>query len=346
MPLNVTYNASLKSLNTFGVAAKAWALVTIDRWMEVEDAVQFARQSKRPFLVMGSGSNMLFRRNFPGVAVQVHNRGRDIINDDSSGVTLRVAAGENWNELVYWTAREGLWGIENLALIPGLVGAAPIQNIGAYGVELSETLLELQCFDRQLDRWRTLANKDCEFGYRSSRFKDSDPERFVITEVVLRLTRSGQAKITYPGIRDALQHNDSSSADPNPLQMATAISNIRQSKLPDPAQTGNAGSFFKNPVVPESTCSALLQRFPELPCHKVAGHNGEQRQKLSAAWMIQHCGWRGKRRGDAGVSDQHALVLVNHGQASGEQLWQLARDIQTTVRQTFRVNLEPEPLII
>ncbi len=346
MPLNVTYNASLKSLNTFGVSATAWASVAVNRWMDMPEAVQFAQQSERPLLVLGSGSNVLFRKDFAGVVMQVQNRGRHIISDDSNGVTIRVAAGETWNELVFWTARQGLWGIENLALIPGLVGAAPIQNIGAYGVEISDSLLELKCFDRQTSRWRTVTHKDCEFGYRSSRFKDSDPERFIITEVVLRLHRQGQAKMAYPGIEQALVNDGSPTTNPTPLQMATAISHIRRSKLPDPALTGNAGSFFKNPLVPAEICTQLEQRFPDMPSYDATNVDHIQSKKLSAAWMIQHCGWRGMRRGDAGVSEQHALVLVNYDQASGAQLWQLARDIQTTVRQTFGVNLEPEPLII
>ncbi len=343
VPLSISYNTSLEGLNSFGIAAKTWAVATVDRWLEVESALQFASDAKRPLLVMGGGSNLLFRRNFEGVVVRIRNRGRQVIQQQQDHVWVRVAAGENWNELVLWAASQGLWGIENLALIPGHMGAAPMQNIGAYGVQLADVLLELQCFDRLEQRWRTLGRDECQFGYRSSRFKDADADRFVITECVLQLARQGQPQLDYPGVSEMLAKQKLGAAnDVQPMDMANAISAIRQRKLPDPKVMGNAGSFFKNPQVPLAQYESLHDRWPELPAYP----SGEQHKKLSAAWMIQHCRWRGVRRGNAGVSDQHSLVLVNHGGATGQEIWQLAREIQASVRQTFGVNLEPEPQII
>ncbi|MEM1092242.1 MAG: UDP-N-acetylmuramate dehydrogenase [Pseudomonadota bacterium] len=347
MLLPITYNASLKDLNTFGVPSEAWALVSVERWLQVAHAVALADDANRPLLVLGEGSNLLLRGDYPGLVLRIHNQGCQIVDERNDQVKIRVAAGERWHAVVMWAASQGLWGIENLALIPGMTGAAPMQNIGAYGAELAQVLTQLNCYDRVEQRWRTLDGEACHFGYRTSRFREADAERFVITECVLTLTRDGGPNLSYPGVQDELEafRQRSGTADGTPitpLEVARAVSALRRKKLPSPEVVGNAGSFFKNPVVAEDHYEALRSNHPDLPAYPAeAGH-----KKLSAAWMIEACGWRGERRGDAGVSERHSLVLVNHGDATGQEIWQLAQDVARSVHETFGVNLEPEPQLL
>ncbi len=347
MLLPITYNASLKDLNTFGVPSEAWALVSVERWLQVAHAVALAEDANRPLLILGEGSNLLFRGDYPGLVLRIHNQGCQIVDERDGQVKIRVAAGERWHAVVMWAASEGLWGIENLALIPGMMGAAPMQNIGAYGAELAQVLTQLNCYDRAQKRWRTLTGEACRFGYRTSRFREADAERFVITECVLTLTRDGEPNLSYPGVQaelELLRQRAGTGADASvtPLEVARAVSSLRRKKLPSPEVVGNAGSFFKNPIVTEAHCESLKTDHPELPTYPAEpGH-----KKLSAAWMIEACGWRGKRRGDAGVSERHSLVLVNHGEATGQQIWHLAQEVARSVHDTFGVNLEPEPQLL
>ncbi|MEM9533797.1 MAG: UDP-N-acetylmuramate dehydrogenase [Pseudomonadota bacterium] len=340
MPSRLHYNADLKPLNTFGVAARAWALAQVNRWLDLEDILAVVAPHGRPLMVLGGGSNVLFRADYPGVIIQIANRGRDILRREGDHVFVRVAAGEDWHDTVRWTADQKLWGIENLALIPGRVGAAPIQNIGAYGTELAESLVEVKCYDLIRRIWRTLPAEDCGLGYRSSRFRDVDAGRFVISECTLKLSTRPAPRLDYYGVAAALAGKDLDHLVP--LDLVEAISAIRRQKLPDPATAGNAGSFFKNPTVDLPQAEKLKASFPELPVYPAA----EGQAKLSAAWMIDHLKWRGRQEGNAVVSERHALVIVNHGNATGEQVWRLAQDIQTSVRDTFGLNLEPEPIIV
>ncbi len=335
----LTRDADLSGYSTFAVPARAHALAQIDHWYQLEPLLAIDELAHRPLLILGGGSNVLFRRDFPGVVLRIRNRGIVVLEEDDERVFVRVAAGVDWHQLVLWSTQRALWGIENLAFIPGRVGAAPIQNIGAYGAELGETLRWVKAFDRDQGRWATLTRDECALGYRTSRFKDTEPERFVITEILLELRLGGAPRTDYPGVREALIELEVDEV--GPAEMAAAITRVRRAKLPDPGRLPNAGSFFKNPMVAEGVYRQLRDRYPRLPAWPT-----DDGAKLSAAWMIERCGWKGHRNGDAGVAPQHALVLVNYGGASGSQIWDLARRIQDSVFAKFGVRLEPEAQIL
>ncbi|MDX1569095.1 MAG: UDP-N-acetylmuramate dehydrogenase [Xanthomonadales bacterium] len=338
--VKVSEFAELQRYNTLRIPAQARALAEVEHWYELNGVLSDRRFRDLPRLVLGDGSNILFRKDFPGLLVRIANRGIRILEDDGSSVFLRIAAGENWHRLVQWAAARGLWGIENLALIPGTVGAAPVQNIGAYGVELSDTLVSVRALDHVKGRWRDFPAEDCGLGYRTSRFKEDPESRYWITEIVLRLSAAAEPNLGYPGLADSVAELVGD-ATIGPVEIAAAVSAIRRSKLPDPLDTPNVGSFFKNPVIDADKAAGLTDEFPDMPAFPA-----ESQVKLSAAWLIDRCGFKGMRRGEAGVYERHALVLVNHGAATGEQVWQLALEIQGAVHERFGIWLEPEPLIV
>ena len=333
-------NVSLAGRNTFRVAARAAMMADVSRADALPGLFEFAMLRDGPVLVLGEGSNLLFAGDFPGVAICLTMSGVRLVRDDGDSAVLRAEAGMNWNDLVGWSLTRGLCGLENMALIPGTVGAAPIQNIGAYGVEVGEFVEAVEAFQRDTGQIKRLEAAECAFGYRASLFK-RDPERWVVTAIELRLPRQRALRLDYAGVREELAAMGVAQA--RPVHVAEAISRLRTRKLPNPALLGNAGSFFKNPVLPAAAAQALAEANPGLP---VFPAGDEASRKLSAAWMIEACGWKGFRDGDAGVAAQHALVLVNHGQATGAQLLDLARRIAGSVRQRFGVALEPEPRII
>ena len=335
--MKVTENPSLKALNSFGVEARARLLIELEN---EEDVLSMPPFNPGSDLLLGGGSNVLFAGDVPGTIWLNRIAGRHIVDSGADHVRIDAGAGENWHELVRWTLDEGLSGLENLSLIPGLAGAAPIQNIGAYGVELSSVLESVTAWDMLKATWVVRQALDCRLGYRDSYFKSVEPDRFLITSIRLRLNRTFQPRLDYSGLRDELEQMGIS--QPTASDVSDAVVRLRSRKLPDPARTGNAGSFFKNPVIPSADAANLRDRYPELPCWEV----DEQRTKVSAAWLIQQSGLKGRRRGDAGVSEQHALVLVNHGQASGREILDLAHDIQSVVRSEFGVALETEPRIV
>lgn len=332
-------NVSLAGRNTFRVAARAAMMADVSRADALAELFEFAMLREGPVLVLGEGSNLLFVGDFPGVAICLTMAGVAIVRDDGDSAVVRAEAGMNWNDLVAWTLARGLCGMENMALIPGTVGAAPIQNIGAYGVEVGEFVEAVEAFQRETGQVKRLPAADCGFGYRDSLFK-READRWVVTALELRLPRQRELRLDYAGVREELAAMGVDT--PRAVHVAEAISRIRTRKLPNPALLGNAGSFFKNPVVDAATATALKAQYPALPVFP--GPDGGH--KLSAAWMIETCGWKGKREGDAGVAQQHALVLVNHGNASGQQLLDLARRIAASVHERFGVSLEPEPRII
>ncbi len=255
-------------------------------------------------------------------------------------VLIEVGAGENWHQLVLWSLARGLSGLENLSLIPGLAGAAPVQNIGAYGVELSSLLESVTAWDWRKAGWTVFTPDDCQFGYRDSIFKSKEPGRFLITSLRLRLNYAFTPQIRYGGLKDLLRSLEI--LHPSARQVSDAVIQTRQQKLPDPAILGNAGSFFKNPIVTKNQAESLQQRFPGLPNWPATA----DQVKLSAAWMIEHCGMKGYREGAAGVSSVHSLVLVNHGSASGRDIAKLARKIQARVFEEFGTTLEQEPVTV
>jgi UDP-N-acetylmuramate dehydrogenase len=337
--MKTRHDYSLRDLNSFGVEASAKKAV----WLEdMHDIRQLGAGAFDPGkdLVLGGGSNILFSADVAGTVYLNRIRGRRIVEDEGTAALVDVAAGENWHEFVLWSLDRDLCGLENLSLIPGLAGAAPMQNIGAYGVEISALMDSVEVYDWASGNISRIAASDCGFSYRDSRFKSSEPNRFLILSCRLRLPRNQAPDISYSGLAEELSAANIS--NPGARQVSDAVIRIRQRKLPDPAQLGNAGSFFKNPVLTESDAEVLRTRFNGMPVFE----SGNGFSKLSAAWMIEQCGWKGFREGDAGVSPNHALVLVNHGSASGMALLNLSRRIAKSVRERFGIDLEQEPKII
>lgn len=335
----IVRDAPLDRRNTFGVAACAQVLA------EVRDAAALGEVLSGPDfastapLVLGGGSNLLFAGN-PGQPVLALT-GQDVrtLHDDGLAI-VRADAGVTWHGFVMHTLAQGFAGLENLALIPGTVGAAPIQNIGAYGVEVREFIHAVEAFEPATGRVHRFDAQACAFAYRDSVFKH-EPDRYIVTAVEFALPRTPALKLDYAGIGDELAAMGI--AAPTPRDVADAVIAIRRRKLPDPAVLGNAGSFFKNPIVPSAQAQALHAEYPAMPVFR---GNDDATRKLSAAWFIDACGWKGHRDGDAGVAPTHALVLVNHGRATGRELLTLARRIADSVHTRFAVSIEPEPRII
>ena len=331
--------ASLKQLNSFSVEARAGQLLILESEEDLQAFTSEQRFDVKRDLILGGGSNILFAGDVEGSVVLNRITGKRIIEDSNDEVLVEAHAGENWHQLVLWCLDQGLSGIENLSLIPGLAGAAPMQNIGAYGVELADVLDCVQTLDLKSGQPCEFARQDCDLSYRNSRFKSADAGKYLITAIRLHLHRRFKPNLAYRGLGEELL---SMGIDmPNAKQVSEAVIRIRQRKLPDPKVVGNAGSFFKNPVVSQATADLLAKEFTDLPVY-TAG-NGS---KLSAAWMIEHCGWKGHSMGRAAVSDQHALVLINKGNATGEEILMLADAIKASVQDRFGIELQPEPLII
>jgi UDP-N-acetylmuramate dehydrogenase len=327
---------SLQRYNCFGVPATAARAVQID---SLEDLRGQTFDPQRD-LVLGGGSNVLLAGDIEGTVFLNRIRGMRLVALDEDSAVVEAGAGEIWHSLVLWSLAQGLNGLENLSLIPGLCGAAPIQNIGAYGVELADLLDSVEAWEWPAGRLVRIPNRDCGFGYRDSRFKSRDTQRYLITSIRLRLSRSFRPRLSYPGLIDQLAAMGI--AEPSAQQVSRAVIALRKRRLPNPARLGNAGSFFQNPIVDPGQAETLRRRFEGLPVHDL----GPRAAKLSAAWMIEHCGWKGYRDGDAGVSAQHALVLVNHGRASGQDILSLAGKIMQSVEETFGIRLQPEPVIV
>ena len=334
--MKVLERPSLKALNSFGVEASAGLLLTIET---EEDLLSLPAFDPGRDFVLGGGSNVLFASDVPGTVFLNRILGKEIISEHDDSVQVEAGAGEDWHQLVRWSLHQGLSGLENLSLIPGLAGASPIQNIGAYGVELSSVLEHVTAWDWQQSAWITLDRDGCLFTYRDSLFKSLEPDRYFITSIRLRLSRLFKPHLDYAGLRGELLSMGVDQATPE--KVSDAVIRIRQKQLPDPAVTGNAGSFFKNPVVSMDEAELLRDRFPALP----AWPAGADRAKLSAAWMIDQCGWKGARENDAAVSSRHALVIINHGGASGQQILALSNKIARSVLGEFGIQLEPEPKI-
>jgi len=335
--MKVSQNPSLKSFSTFGVPATAGRMITLEN---EEDLLSLPPFDPGRDLILGGGSNVLFVSDIPGMVVHNQITGKQIVETRAGHAWVEAGAGENWHKLVRWALGQGLSGLENLSLIPGLAGAAPIQNIGAYGVELAEVLETVTAWDLEKNQWTSFTLEQCELSYRNSLFKTGRPDRYLICSMRLRLDTQFSAKTDYAGLRDELTR--AGVEKPSALDVSDAVIRLRQRKLPDPAVTGNAGSFFKNPVVPRKQADSLTGQFPGLPVWAA----GNDEAKLSAAWMIEHCGFKGRRAGSAGVSSQHALVLVNLGSATGKEVLHLATQIQSVIRDTFGILLEPEPRIV
>lgn len=335
----IVENASLEGRNSFRVPARANLLVDVRKTDALAELFDFAMIKNGPLLVLGEGSNILFTRDWPGVVLSMAALGITILEDDGERARVRVEAGENWNDLVRWSIARGFCGLENLVLIPGTVGAAPIQNIGAYGVEVGEFIDVVEAWDRRSNQLVRLSNAACAFAYRDSVFKH-ERDRYIVTGVEFLLPHKRELQIDYAGVREEL---DAIGVDaPTAPSVAEAISRLRTRKLPNPALVGNAGSFFKNPLVESSLADSLHQKHPLMPAWK----SDDSHTKLSAAWLIEACGFKGLQQGHAAVSEQHALVLINLGKATGSEIRALAERICETVSDRFGVVLEPEPLVL
>jgi UDP-N-acetylmuramate dehydrogenase len=339
VPLNIHRGEALGPHNSLALQARAEAFVTVSSDAHLIAALAWARDQKLPVVPLGAGSNVVFAGDINALVVRQETRGVQVLATGASSVSLRVAAGENWHEFVQWTLKRGYYGLENLALIPGTVGAAPIQNIGAYGVELHSVLLQVHARQIADDEQVTFDKATCEFAYRDSIFKRGLKDQLVITAIDLELSLRPCVITTYPSLASFFQQHPDIEATPETV--FDAVVSIRRSKLPDPAREPNAGSFFKNPIVRAEIGSRLLKQYPALPVYP----HGNGSVKLSAAWMIDHCGWKGLRRDNLGVHRHHALVLVNYGSNSGLQLLALANDIVVSVYGEFGVHLEIEPTV-
>ncbi|MEO8938509.1 MAG: UDP-N-acetylmuramate dehydrogenase [Burkholderiaceae bacterium] len=334
----------LTSFNTFGIAARAKRFVRIESVDALRALREHAAWTDGRRLIVGGGSNIVFTRDFDGLVVHLATRGHEDLGPDGDHRLVAVEAGESWDGFVRTSIRAGWSGLENLALIPGSVGASPVQNIGAYGLELAERFAWLDALDPETGRMMRLDAHACAFGYRESVFKHALRDRAIITRVVFRLPLQWQPRVTYAELVDSLARD--AIDDPSAAQIADAVTTIRRAKLPDPARVGNAGSFFKNPLVDAATWAALRADQPDA----VAYPQADGRFKLAAAWLIERCGWRGRGIAGAGdraaVHERHALVIVNRGGATGAEVLALADAIRDSVRQRFGVDLEPEPLIV
>lgn len=336
MTLQVRPAVSLKPFNTFGVDVQAKLFAEAHSDDEVRQALAYSAEHAVPLLVVGGGSNLLLSGDVQALVLRMASRGIRIVREDCSEAIVEAEAGEPWHPFVQACLQMGLAGLENLSLIPGTVGAAPMQNIGAYGVEIKDVFHSLTALDRQTGELREFVLEDCAFGYRDSVFK-REAGRWLILRVRFRLTSQARLHLEYGPVRQRLEQMGIK--QPTPFDVSRAICAIRSEKLPDPAVLGNAGSFFKNPVVSAESFAALKLEYPDV----VGYSQGDAGFKLAAGWLIERAGWKGFREGDAGVHALQSLVLVNYGQATGVQLLNLARRIQADIAERFKVELEMEP---
>jgi UDP-N-acetylmuramate dehydrogenase len=338
--LAIEKGVNLRTLNAFGLPAVAHTLVRIDGEAALRRVVDHPQLGRAPKFVLGGGSNIVFTRDPQAVVLKVEVMGRRLVEERPDAWIVEAGAGENWHDTVAWTIAQGWPGLENLALIPGTVGAAPVQNIGAYGVELRERFESLDVVDLVTGRAATLGVDACHFGYRDSVFKQSLAGKSVITRVRFRLPRPWAPVLGYLELERKAA--ETGIAAPDAQTVFDWVCTIRRAKLPDPAAIGNVGSFFKNPVVSVEQCRDIIGRDPEVVHYQLP----DGTVKLAAGWLIDACGWKGKSIGRAGVYEKQALVLVNRGGASGAEVVTLARAIQESVYGRFGIRLEPEPIVI
>jgi len=337
--MRVESHKSLKGFNTFGIDCKARQFVSV---ASISDLKEVLVQQLNPSLfILGGGSNMLLTGDIDALVAHINLKGISIISEKDSHVTVEAMAGENWHEFVQYAIKNGYGGLENLSLIPGNVGTAPIQNIGAYGVELKDVFESCTAYDIVTLEKKVFSKVDCKFGYRNSIFKNEAKGKYVITSVVFKLTQSNHKLSTaYGAIQDKLEENNIDV--PTIADISEAVIAIRQSKLPDPAVLGNSGSFFKNPVISSSDFKEFRRKHPKAPFYEVS----TTEFKIPAGWLIEQAGFKGERYGDAGVHKNQALVLVNYGTASGSEIWNLALRIQKKVKEDFGIYIEPEVNVI
>jgi UDP-N-acetylmuramate dehydrogenase len=339
--LAIQSNVNLKPFNTFGFSVHTDSLLEVES-METLKMLLNDPTFEQPRFILGGGSNILFTQNFHGLVIKMVIKGIEVIQENEEHIWLRVGAGEVWHDFVMYCVSHNYGGVENLSLIPGTVGASPIQNIGAYGVEVKETIDTVEAIDLTTGSYCTFSNADCVFGYRDSVFKQrAFKGKYIITHVVFKLTKHNHKfVINYGAIKDLL--NQSPDQPLSIKAISDVVIHIRKSKLPDPAVIGNAGSFFKNPTISKSQYEVLQKEFPAMPSYPVDEHH----VKVPAGWLIEQCGWKGKTFDAIGVHKQQALVLVNYGGGKGHEVWQLAQRILSSVKDKFNIELHPEVNIL
>lgn len=333
--MNILQNISLRSYNTFGMDVPAEYFTVLNDVTQIEElADDKALPGKKS--ILGGGSNVLLTKPVSGLLIKNELKGITIAEENEDHVWLEVSAGEVWHELVLYTINKGWCGLENLSLIPGCVGASPMQNIGAYGAEVKDTIDEVVAWHWEEKQFIALKNRDCKFGYRDSIFKNELKNKILITSVTFRLDKQSKLNTSYGAIQQQLEVMGVST--PSLKSVSDAVIAIRSNKLPDPKKTGNAGSFFKNPTLPNQQFGGLQTHFPNISSYRVNEHE----VKIAAGWLIEHCGWKGYRNGDAGVHEKQALVLVNYGKATGKEIYDLSSEIIQSVKEKFGIELERE----
>jgi UDP-N-acetylmuramate dehydrogenase len=338
--MNIQESVSLKPHNTFGIDATAKYFSSFSSVEELNEIINSQFSVLNSQLILGGGSNILLTKSFDGLVLKNEIKGIEVVKEDDHHIYIKAGAGENWHQFVLYCVNNNYAGVENLSLIPGNVGASPMQNIGAYGVEIKELFSEMEAFHKKDKIVQKFFLEDCEFGYRESVFKNKYKDQFVIVNVTYRLNKRPSFNTSYGAIRQELEKMGVQELTIQAISQA--VVNIRSSKLPDPKQMGNAGSFFKNPILPNEEFNELKNAFPDI----VSFRSGDDQTKLAAGWLIEQCGWKGYRKNDAGCYAKQALVLVNYGNASGKEIFELSEEIIQSVQQKFNVHLEREVNII
>ena len=337
--MEILNNFSLKKYNTFGIEAKAKQFVAVHSTAQLKTILEENKSHKK--FILGGGSNMLLTKDIDALVIHIDLKGKKIIEDSDEFVWVESQAGESWHEFVLWTIDQNFGGLENMSLIPGNVGATPVQNIGAYGTEIKDTFVSCEAIAIENQEVKTFLKEECHFEYRESIFKNEAKDKYIITSVVFKLTKKNhKINTSYGDITNELEKNNIS--NPTLKEVSDAVIAIRQSKLPDPKDLGNSGSFFKNPILLKSDFEKIHQQFPEMKYYNVS----ETEVKVPAGWLIEQAGFKGKRFGDAGIHKNQALVLVNYGNATGQEILNVSKDIQDTIFKRFGINIEAEVNVI
>ncbi|MGH2666424.1 UDP-N-acetylmuramate dehydrogenase [Flavobacterium sp.] len=337
--MQIQHNFSLKKHNTFGIEAKARQFAAVHSLADLKTVLEENPNEKK--FVLGGGSNMLLTQDIDALVIHVDLKGKEILKQDDNFVWVESQAGENWHEFVLWTINQNFGGLENMSLIPGNVGTTPVQNIGAYGTEMKDTFVSCDAMNIVSHEMRTFTKEDCNFGYRESIFKHEAKDQYIITSVIFKLTKNNHKINTSYG--DIIKELESKNiTNPSLKDVSNAVIAIRQSKLPDPKELGNSGSFFKNPIISRTLFNEVKEKFPEIKHYDVS----ETEVKVPAGWLIEQAGFKGKRFGDAGIHKNQALVLVNYGNATGQEILNVSKDIQKTIFEKYGIAIEAEVNVI
>ncbi|UFH46376.1 UDP-N-acetylmuramate dehydrogenase [Flavobacterium galactosidilyticum] len=337
--MEIQHHFSLKNYNTFGIEAKAKQFIAVHSTEELKDILEQKKADKK--FILGGGSNMLLTKDIDALVIHIDLKGKNIIKENDDFVWVESQAGENWHEFVLWTIDQDFGGLENMSLIPGNVGTTPVQNIGAYGTEIKDTFVSCQAITIENQEIKSFLKEECNFGYRESIFKNDAKDQYIITSVVFKLTKKNhKINTSYGDIAAELARNNRT--EPTLKDVSNAVISIRRSKLPDPKELGNSGSFFKNPILLKSDFEKIYQQFPEMKYYEIS----ETEVKVPAGWLIEQAGFKGKRFGDAGIHKNQALVLVNYGNATGAEILNVSKDIQETVFKKFGIHIEAEVNVI